>query len=117
VSGDGGMLYHIAEFETALRCNIPIVAVVLNNASLASERHTQESRYKRVITEVCDYRDVDFAAIARAFGAHGARVNDAGDLNDALRAALAAGMPALVDVRVSRDARSPSANNDRTRLV
>jgi acetolactate synthase I/II/III large subunit len=117
VSGDGGMLYHIAEFETALRCNIPIVAVVLNNASLASERHTQQSRYKRVITEVCDYRDVDFAAIARAFGAHGARVNDAGDLNDALRDALAAGMPALVDVRVSRDARSPSANNDRTRLV
>jgi acetolactate synthase-1/2/3 large subunit len=117
VTGDGGMLYHIAEFETALRCDIPIVVVVLNNASLASERHHQERHYKRVITEVCDYRDVDFAAVARAFGAHGTRVEDRADLRDAVRDALAANMPALVDVRVSRDAGAPSANNDRTRLV
>jgi acetolactate synthase-1/2/3 large subunit len=117
VSGDGGMLYHIAEFETALRCDIPIVAVVLNNASLASERHTQESRFRRVITEVCDYRDVDFAAVARAFGAHGTRVTDRADLADAVRDALATNMPALIDVRTSRDAHSPSANHDTTRLV
>jgi acetolactate synthase-1/2/3 large subunit len=117
VTGDGGMLYHIAEFETALRCDIPVVAVVLNNASLASERHHQESHYKRVITEVCDYRDVDFAAVARAFGAHGVRVEDGADLRDAVRDALASKMPALVDVRVSRDAHAPSANQDKTRLV
>jgi acetolactate synthase I/II/III large subunit len=117
VSGDGGILYHIAEFETALRCDIPIVVVVLNNASLASERHHQESHYKRVITEVCDYRDVDFAAVARAFGAHGTRVEDSADLRDAVRDALAANTPAMVDVRVSRDAHAPSANNDKTRLV
>jgi acetolactate synthase-1/2/3 large subunit len=117
VSGDGGMLYHIAEFETALRCQIPIVVVVLNNASLASERHAQERNYKRVVTEVCDYRDVDFAAVARAFGAHGARVEDRADVADAVRDALAANMPALVDVRVSRAAHAPSANNDKTRLV
>ncbi|MGH6768961.1 MAG: thiamine pyrophosphate-binding protein [Xanthobacteraceae bacterium] len=117
VSGDGGMLYHIAEFETAMRCDIPIVAVVLNNASLASERHHQERHYKRVITEVCDYRDVDFAAVARAFGAHGTRVEDRADVRDAVRDALASKMPALVDVRVSRNAGAPSANNDKTRLV
>ncbi len=117
VTGDGGMLYHIAEFETALRCNIPIVAVVLNNASLASERHHQESHYKRVITEVCDYRDVDFAAVARAFGAHGTRVENGADLGDAVRDALKSNMPALIDVRVSRDAHAPSANQDKTRLV
>jgi acetolactate synthase-1/2/3 large subunit len=117
VTGDGGMLYHIAEFETAMRCDIPIVAVVLNNASLASERHHQEKHYKRVITEVCDYRDVDFAAVARAFGAHGTRVEDRADVRDAVRDALASKMPALVDVRVSRNAGAPSANNDKTRLV
>jgi acetolactate synthase-1/2/3 large subunit len=93
------------------------VAVVLNNASLASERHHQESHYKRVITEVCDYRDVDFAAVARAFGAHGVRVEDRADLSDAVRDALAAKTPALIDVRTSRDARAPSANRDKTRLV
>jgi acetolactate synthase-1/2/3 large subunit len=117
VSGDGGMLYHVAELETALRCDIPIIAVVLNNASLASERHTQERNYRRVITDVCDYRDVDFAAVAKAFGAHGARVEDRADLRDAIEGALAVKMPAVIDVRVSRDAHSPSANNDKTRLV
>jgi acetolactate synthase-1/2/3 large subunit len=117
ITGDGGILYHIAEFETAMRCDIPVVVVVLNNASLASERHHQESHYKRVISEVCDYRDVDFAAVARAFGAHGTRVEDRSDVRDAVRDALASKMPALVDVRVSRDAHAPSANADKTRLV
>ena len=75
ISGDGGMLYHIAELETALRLEIPIVVVVLNNASLASEYHTQVRRWNgRYIPDVIDYRDVDFAAVARAFGAHGVRV-------------------------------------------
>ena len=45
MSGDGGILYHIAEFETALRLEIPVVVVVLNNAALASEYHTQVRRW------------------------------------------------------------------------
>jgi len=118
ISGDGGMLYHIAELETALRLEIPIVVVVLNNASLASEYHTQVRRWNgRYIPDVIDYRDVDFAAVARAFGAHGVRVEDGADLKDALSGALAAGGPALVDVVSSKEAKSPSANNDSDRLV
>jgi acetolactate synthase-1/2/3 large subunit len=118
VSGDGGILYHIAELETALRLEIPVVVVVLNNASLASEYHTQVRRWNgRYIRDVIDYRDVDFAAVARAFGAHGTRVEDAADVTDAVRDALAAGMPALVDVKSSKEARSPSANRDADRLV
>ena len=42
VSGDGGILYHIGELETALRCNVPVVIVVLNNSCLASEYHTEK---------------------------------------------------------------------------
>ena len=42
VSGDGGILYHIGELETALRCKIPAVIVVLNNSCLASEYHTEK---------------------------------------------------------------------------
>jgi len=79
--GDGGMLYHIAEFETALRCNIPIVVVVLNNACLASEYHT-EKRHGRVVHSVTDFRDVDFAAVARAFGAYGVRVENSTDIEE-----------------------------------
>lgn len=116
ITGDGGMLYHISEFETALRCNIPAVVVVLNNACLASEYQTQK-RHQRTVNSVLDYRDVDFAAVARSFGAFGVRVTQSVDLEQALRDALANGGPALVDVVVSREAQSPSANRDKTRLV
>jgi acetolactate synthase-1/2/3 large subunit len=118
VSGDGGLLYHIGELETALRCNIPVVIVVLNNSCLASEYHTEKRlRGGRVVSEVLDFSDTDFSAIAKAFGAHGARVNDRKDIKDAVRDALAAKTPALVDVVVSKEAVAPSAGQDRTRMV
>ena len=116
VTGDGGMMYHIAELETALRCDIPIVVVVLNNACLASEYHTQK-HHGRLVPEVLDYRDVDFAAVARAFGAFGVRVEEADGLDRAIAEALACGRPALIDVRTSKEAQSPSANYDSTRPV
>ncbi len=117
VTGDGGMLYHIAEYETAMRRNIPIVAVVLNNACLASEYHTEKRKFGRVVSDILDYRDVDFAAVARAFGAYGVRVTDPKDLQDAMRDALKSGLPAMVDVVTSKEAQSPSANFDKTRKV
>ena len=116
VTGDGGMMYHIAELETALRCDIPIVVVVLNNACLASEYHSQKN-HGRLVPEVLDYRDVDFAAVARAFGAFGVRVEEADGLDGAIAQAFAAGKPALIDVRTSKEAQSPSANYDATREV
>jgi acetolactate synthase-1/2/3 large subunit len=118
VSGDGGILYHIGELETALRCNVPVVIVVLNNSCLASEYHT-EKRLKggRVVSEVLDFSDTNYAAIAKGFGAHGARVKDSHDIKDAIRDALASNMPALVDVVVSKEAVAPSAGQDRTRKV
>jgi acetolactate synthase-1/2/3 large subunit len=118
VSGDGGILYHIGELETALRCNIPVVIVVLNNSCLASEYHTEKRlRGGRVVSEVLDFSDTDFAAIARAFGAHGTRVSDGNSIKDAIGDALAAQKPALVDVVVSKEAVAPSAGQDRTRVV
>lgn len=116
ITGDGGMLYHMSEFETALRCNIPAVVVVMNNACLASEYQTQK-RHQRTVNSVLDFRDVDFAAVARAFGAFGARVTKSEDLDAVIKAALADGGPALVDVVVGKEAQSPSANRDKTRLV
>jgi thiamine pyrophosphate-dependent acetolactate synthase large subunit-like protein len=66
---------------------------------------------------VLDFNDTDFAAIAKAIGAHGARVNDSKDLKQAVRDALASKMPALVDVVVSKEAVAPSAGQDLTRKV
>jgi acetolactate synthase-1/2/3 large subunit len=118
LSGDGGILYHISELETALRVGIPIVIVVVNNSCLASEYHAQRHRPENhVINEVLDFRDTDFGAVARAFGAHGSRVTDRTDLEDAIRDALASNVPALVDVVSSKEVTAPSGNRDKTRTV
>ena len=90
--------------------------MVLNNACLASEYHTQK-RKKRVVKEILDYRDVNFANVAKAFGAYGVRVTETAHLEAAIRDALKSGMPAMVDVVTSKEAQSPSANFDATRLV
>ncbi|HEY4135831.1 MAG TPA: thiamine pyrophosphate-binding protein [Alphaproteobacteria bacterium] len=118
LTGDGGLLYHIAELETALRLELPVVIVALNNSCLASEYHAQlHRRNGEVVSEVLDYRDTDFAAVARAFGAHGARVTDRAHIQDAISDALASKMPALVDIVTSKEAVSPSGNHDKTRKV
>lgn len=116
LSGDGGILYHVGELETALRWSIPAVVVIVNNACLASEYHTQQ-RHGHVVKQVLDFSDTDFAAVARAFGAFGERVTDVKDVKDAIRAALASGKPAFVDVVCSKETHSPSANADKTRKV
>ena len=91
---------------------------MLNNSCLASEYHTEKRlREGRVVSEVLDFNDTDFAAVAKAFGAHGARVTDSRDIKDAIADALASNRPALVDVVVSKEAVAPSAGRDRTRKV
>lgn len=109
LTGDGGLLYHIAELETAIRCQIPIVIVVLNNRAFGSEAHLLRHRWGgRNIPEVVDFHDADFGAIARGFGAVGIRVRNRGDVADALREAIESRRPALVDILTSKDAEAPA---------
>ena len=111
LSGDGGLLYHIGELETAIRCKIPLMIVVINNRAFASEYHLQKrGKHGRIIPEVIDFSDADFGAIARGFGAHGVRVTKSEELLPALREAYALGKPALVDVLCSKDTPAPSAS-------
>ncbi len=87
--GDGGIGYHIGEFETAVRYDIPIVAVVLNNMS-----------WIRPPTELTE--PVDFSKIAQAYGGFGARVERPGDIADILKEAFQSELPAIIDVVVDR---------------
>lgn len=114
VIGDGGIGYHIGELETAIRAKIPAVAVVLNNGALAFEYHAQRYLWGgRVIPEVNDFHDVDYAAVARAYGAHGSRVTDPAKLPGVLKEALEMNEPAVIDVVVSKEAMAPVRNFER----
>jgi acetolactate synthase-1/2/3 large subunit len=96
------------EVETARRHGIPAVAVVMDNQCLAFEYHEQKLNWgNRVVPEVNDYLEVDYAAVARALGARGVRVAELAELDDALAEARAADELTLVDVLVDREVAGP----------
>ena len=104
--GDMGMMCNIGELETAVRERIPVVCVVFNDRGLGNERAFQNELYGGRIFGV-DYADVDFAALARVFGAHGERVEEPAEVLPAVRRALASGLPAVVDVVIDQKTLAP----------
>jgi len=101
-TGDGGFYYHIAELETARRHNINAVIVVNNNSALNQEIKLNDAAYggkqRGRATEMWRFPDVNFAKIADGFGCVGIRIEKPGDLNDALKRAIAMERPVVVDV-------------------
>jgi acetolactate synthase I/II/III large subunit len=104
--GDMGMMCNIGELETAVRERIPVVCVVFNDMGLGNERAFQKELYGGRFFGV-DYGNVDFAALARVFGAHGERVEDPAEVLPAIRRALASGLPAVVDVVIDQTTLAP----------
>lgn len=107
VNGDGAYGINAMEIDTAVRHGAKAVFVVSNNAAWNIERFDQEANYGgRVVGTTL--RHSDYAAMARALGAHGERVERPEDLVPALERALAAA-PAVVDVVTTRTAVSSDA--------
>jgi len=100
--GDGGFMMTVQELATAVQFGANIVQLVFNNGSLGTIRMHQERDYpERVVgTELVN---PDFAALARAYGAVGLRVEKSADFGPALKEALAAGKPAVLDILVDKE--------------
>ena len=79
---------------SALEQDIPITVVVFNNNALGWVLHGGGPF-------AAEFNDFDHAAIARAMGCNGQRIEDAKDLGPALKEALAARKPTVLDVRTS----------------
>ncbi|WP_029421296.1 thiamine pyrophosphate-dependent enzyme [Alicyclobacillus macrosporangiidus] len=96
-SGDGGFLMTVQELETAVRHQVPVVAVVVNNHLYGTIRAHQERQFPgRVVgTEL---GNPNYAELAKTFGAFGVRVTRNQDVLPALEEAAAAGRPAVVEV-------------------
>ena len=107
VNGDGAYGINAMEIDTAVRHGAKAVFIVSNNAAWNIERYDQEVNYGgRVIGTTL--RHSDYAAMARALGAHGERVEDAGDLAAAIRRGIE-NAPAVIDVVTSQGAVSSDA--------
>jgi acetolactate synthase I/II/III large subunit len=97
VCGDGGFGMSFAALMTSIEERIPIVVVVFNNSSLGWVKHEQRDR---VIA--ADLTPFDHAAIARAMGCNGVRVEDPAELGGVLDSAIAdASKTTVVDVITS----------------
>ena len=111
-TGDGAFGFNAMEIDTAVRHQAPVLIVVANNGSWAIEVRDQQETHGKVVGTRLQF--ADHAAMARAFGAHGERVERAEDLPGAIaraKAALAQGRPALLDVLVTPEAASSDAKS------
>ena len=97
VVGDGGFGHVWSELETARRHGIRVVVAVMNNGILGYQKHAEDAGLGRH-TGVCDFVDVDHAAIARACGVKGLRLERADDIAATIAEALATDGPVLIDV-------------------
>ncbi|MDN4517162.1 thiamine pyrophosphate-binding protein [Mycolicibacterium austroafricanum] len=105
VIGDGSFGFTAMEIDTAVRRGARAVFVVVNNEAWNIERHDQADRFDGNLVGV-DLPGCRYDQLARSLGAHGERVEDPGELGDALKRAID-NAPAVVDVLVSRQAKSP----------
>jgi acetolactate synthase-1/2/3 large subunit len=106
VVGDGGFAHAWSELETARRTNTPVVVTVLNNGVLAYQKDAEDVKFG-AHTSACYFQPVDHAAIARACGVRGVRVEKADDYLPALRQALASGEPCVIDAITDPSAYPP----------
>jgi len=111
VVGDGGFAHVWSELETARRRQTPIVLTVLNNGVLGYQKDAEDVKFDRHSDNVF-FSPVDHAAIARACGCVGVRIEDPADYLPALRAALARNETTVLDVITDPNAYPPITSFD-----
>jgi len=100
LSGDGGLSMLLGELITLHQQQLPVKVITFNNGALAFVE--LEMKAAGLVNFGTDLANPDFAAVARAIGLHGIRVERSADLEDGLRTALAHDGPAVVDVVTAR---------------
>jgi acetolactate synthase-1/2/3 large subunit len=106
MAGDGDFLMTGQELATAVQYGAAIVVLVVNNGMYGTIRMHQERHYPGRVSGT-DLVNPDFAALAQSFGAHGAVVERTEDFADAFEEAVAAGRPAVLELRVDPEALTP----------
>jgi pyruvate dehydrogenase (quinone) len=100
LSGDGGFTMLMGDFITLTQCKLPVKIVVFNNGTLGFVELEQKST--GFLDFGVDLKNPNFAAMAEAVGIRGIRIEDAGQVEDGIAAALAHDGPVLVDAVVNR---------------
>ena len=105
ITGDAGLLMCLGELRTAAREGLRVVVVVMADGELSLIRIKQDRR--RLRPDGVRIGDVDWRRTAEALGLHSASASDEEGLRNALEAALGAGGPSLIEVRIDPSAYGP----------
>lgn len=103
IMGDGGFGMTMGEIGTAVAAGLNTVTVVMNNGCWGAEKAYQRDFYAGRFVGA-DNQNPDFGAVARSFGAHGVRVEDAQDIAAAVHDAFEMDRPSVIEVPVDPDA-------------
>nr|CAD6411636.1 thiamine pyrophosphate-binding protein [Rhizobium sp. Q54] len=106
-AGDGCFMMHGQEFITAVRYNLPIITVLVNNGTYGTIRMHQEREYPGRVSAT-DLVNPDFVAFAQAYGGHGELVERTEDFASAFERARASGKPAIIEVKLDAEAITPT---------
>ena len=100
LDGDASFLRHLAEFETAVRYEMPLLVVVMNNQALGAEYYKLE--VKKMNVETSQIPTPDLGSVAVALGGKGALVRNIDQLRTAVLEWVAKPGPMVIDMRISR---------------
>ena len=114
VNGDGDFLMNGQEIATAMQYGANTVFMVVNNGMYGTIRMHQEREYPARVYATA-LANPDFAALARAYGLHGETVDATAQFAPAFERALAAGKPALIELRVDPQAITTATTLDAIR--
>jgi acetolactate synthase-1/2/3 large subunit len=102
ITGDGSLGFYIAELDTAVRHNLPVVVIVGNDAGWGLERELQG----RDRTVGCELRSTRYDIVMQGFGGDGENITSPDEVGPAVRRAFSSGRPYLLNMNI-RGVRSP----------
>ena len=103
VSGDGCFRMNMNELATAVRHEVPVIEVVINNHVLGMVRQWQDLFYGERYSATVLRDAVDYVKLAEAMGAEGMRATTQEEFREAFAKALASGRPVLIDCMIDCD--------------
>lgn len=103
IAGDGCFRMNMNEIATATRYNIPIIEVVFNNHALGMVRQWQTLFYGKRYSNTILEDKVDYCKVSEAMGAKTIRVTKKEEVDDAIKTAIAANEPVVIEVIIDHD--------------
>ncbi len=103
VTGDGCFHMNLNELATAVRFNVPIVILLMNNNVLGMVHQWQKLFYGKRFSQTTLDRKTDYVALAEAFGAVGMRITSDEEISPILDKAMACNRPVVIDCLIGSD--------------